>query len=271
MLRSNSPPKLVPFMAFANRMTHALRQHWHHYLAEAGGPLLFLVFSSTAAVVFHHPGSPVARALGPHEWVQRLGMGVVMGLLVAAMAYSPWGKRSGGHFNPAVTLGFWHLGHIRTPDALWYGLAQFSGALLAGFGMCEALKPWFGHPAIHYNTTRPAAGAHGWAWALGAEAVISAGLMLVLLMCLHSAGLKKWTGALVGLLLAAYVTVESPLSGMSLNPARTLGAAAAAGQWQGLWLYFAGPLLAMWATAAAYRREHRPGAEHPPTYPDPAA
>lgn len=258
-------------MAFANRMTQALRQHWRHYLAEAGGPLLFLVISSTAAVVFIHPASPVARALGPHEWVHRLGVGAVVGLLVAAMAYSPWGKRSGAHFNPAVTLGFWHLGRIRTADALWYVLAQFGGALVAGFVVCRVLKPWLRYPDIHYNTTRPPAGAHGWAWALGAEAVISAGLMLLLLVALHSAGLKKWTGALVGLLLTAYVTVESPLSGMSLNPARTLGAATAAGQWQGLWLYFAGPLLAMWTMAAIYQRLQRPGGEQPPTYPDPAA
>jgi len=258
-------------MAFANRMTQALHQHWRHYLAEAGGPMLFLIFSSTAAVVCHHPSSPAARALGPHEWVQRLGVGVVVGLLVTAMAYSPWGKRSGAHLNPAVTLGFWQLGHIRTADALWYVLAQFGGALLGGFGMSWALKPWFKYPAIHYNTTRPPAGAHGWAVALGAEVVISAGLMLLLLMALHSGRLKKWTGALVGLLLAAYVVAESPLSGMSLNPARSLGTAAAAGQWSGLWLYFVGPPLAMWATAEIYRRLRRPGGERPPMYPDPDA
>ena len=258
-------------MAFIYRMTEALRRHWRHYLAEAGGPMLFLVLSSTAAVVFHHPSSPLARALGPHEGVQRLGVALVVGALVVAMAYSPWGKRSGAHFNPAVTLGFWRLGYIGPADALWYVLAQFSGALLAGVGTSWALKPWFEHPAVHCNTTRPPAGPHGWAVALGAEVVISAGLMLLLLVALHSARFRKWTGAIVGLLLAVYVAVESPLSGMSLNPARSLGTAAAAGQWQGLWLYLVGPLLAMWATAEAYRRLHRPTGERPPVYPDSAA
>ncbi|MBF9222911.1 MIP/aquaporin family protein [Hymenobacter ruricola] len=260
-------------MAFATRMAQALRQHWRHYLVEAGGIMAFLAVSSTAAVVFHHPASAVARALGPHEWVQRTGVGLVVGGLIVAMAYSPWGRRSGAHFNPAVTLGFWQLGHIRTPDAVWYVLAQFAGALGAGLGMYWLLAPWFGHHLIHYNTTRPIEAPHGWALALGAEMLISAGLMLGLLWALHSARRKKWAGALAGLLLALFVSVESPLSGMSLNPARTLGAAVAAGQWQGLWLYFLGPLAAMWATAEAYRRHRRAGAgaERPPMYPDPAA
>ncbi|MBU6120244.1 aquaporin [Hymenobacter siberiensis] len=124
-------------------------------MVEAAGLVAFLVFSSVAAVVCHHPNSAVARALGPHEWVQRIGVGLIVGSLVAAMAYSPWGKRSGAHFNPAVTLGFWQLGHIRTADAIWYVVAQFAGALVAGVAIFWLMAPWFGHPDVHYNTTRP--------------------------------------------------------------------------------------------------------------------
>ncbi len=259
-------------MPLAADMTRALRRHWPYYLVEAGGPAAFLAVSSTAAVVFFHPRSPVARALGPGELVPRAGLGLVVGALVAAMAYSPWGRRSGAHFNPAVTLGFWQMGCIRTADALWYALAQFAGALAAGAVLYRLLAPWFGHPAVHYNTTRPPAGPHGWALALGAEAVISGALMLALLWSLHSARRKKWTGALVAVLLAGFIAVEAPLSGMSLNPARTLGTAAAAGQGPGLWIYFAGPLGAMWGTAALYGRyRRRPAGPRPPHYPDPRA
>ncbi|MDO7850229.1 MIP/aquaporin family protein [Hymenobacter convexus] len=260
-------------MAFATRMTDALRQHWCHYLVEAGGIMAFLTASSLAAVVFHHPDSAVARALGPQEWVQRVGVGLVVGLLIAAMAYSPWGKRSGAHFNPAVTLGFWQLGHIDTADALWYWLAQFAGALLAGFGLFWALAPWFGHHLIRHNTTQPIEATHGWALALGAEMLISSVLMLGLLGALHSATGQKWAGALAGLLLAVFVVIESPLSGMSLNPARTLGTAVAAGEAPHLWLYFVGPLAAMWATAEAFRRycQRHPPTTRPPHYPDAAA
>lgn len=260
-------------MAFAPKIISALRRHWRHYLVEAAGPAAFLVVSSAAAVVFLHPSSAVARALGPGAAMQRAGVALVVGGLVMGMAYSPWGQRSGAHFNPAVTLGFWQLGRIRTADALWYVLAQFTGALAAGLAMKRLLAPWFGYPTIHYNTTRPAPGAHGWLWALGAEMMISGGLMLGLLWALHSARRKRWAGALVGVLLALYIVVEAPVSGMSLNPARTLGAAVAAGQGTGLWLYFVGPLTAMWGTAAAYGRYRQrwPPAERPPQYPDATA
>lgn len=234
--------------------------------------MAFLTVSSLASVVFHHPDSAVARALAP-AWVQRIGIGLALALLIAAMAYSPWGKRSGAHFNPAVTLGFWRLGHIGTADAIWYALAQFLGALAGGAGMHWLLEPWFSHPAIHYNTTRPTEGPHGWALALGAEMLISAALLLVLLGALHSARLKHWTGALAGAALALFVVVEAPLSGMSLNPARSLGTAAAAGMAPHLWLYFVGPLAAMWATAELYRcyRQRQPPGERPPRYPDASA
>lgn len=267
----------LPFrrMAFATQLTHALRRNWRHYLAEAAGIMAFLIVSSVAAVVFHHPDSALARAFGPQAWVQRMGVAAAVGLLITAMANSPWGKRSGAHFNPAVTLGFWQLGYIATADALWYALAQFSGAILAGIGMFWLLRPWFGHPDIHYNTTVPLDAAHGWAWALGAEILISAALMLVLLWALHSPKRKPWAGALAGLTLALFVVVEAPLSGMSLNPARTLGTAVAAGVGHGLWLYLLGPFGAMWATAALYQRYHQrqllPSKQPLPHFPDPTA
>ena len=235
-------------MPFATLLLRALRRHWPYYLVEAAGLMAFIVFSGVATVMCLHPDSAVARALGPHKWVQRLGVGLIVGSLVAAMASSPWGKRSGAHFNPAVTLGFWQLSHIRTADAVWYVVAQFVGAVVAGVGIYWLLAPWFGYPAVHYNTTRPPDEAYGWVIALGAETVISDALMLVMLRSLHSAFLKQWTGTLVGLLLALFVVVEAPLSGMSLNPARTLGSAIPAGGSPRLWLYFLGPLGAMWAS-----------------------
>lgn len=267
-----SPPLIR--MVFATHLLRALRRNWRHYLVEAAGIMAFLTVASLATVVFHHPDSAVARAVGPQEWKQRVGVGAALGLLITAMANSPWGKRSGAHFNPAVTLGFWQLGYIAAADALWYMLAHFAGALLAGAGLFWLLQPWFGHPAVHYNTTTPIDAPHGWALALGAEIVISAILMLVLLWALHSPRRKPWAGALAGFSLALFVVVEGPVSGMSLNPARTLGTAAAAGIGTHLWLYFLGPFGAMWATAALYQRIHRhqpPAYQPPPHFPDPTA
>ncbi|WP_345058590.1 aquaporin [Hymenobacter glaciei] len=261
-------------MAFAAHLYQALRRNWRHYVVEAAGIMAFMTVSSLAAVLFLHSDSAVARAFGPKAWVQRSGVAVAVALLITGMANSPWGKRSGALFNPAVTLGFWQLGYIATADALWYALAQFSGACVAGVSLSWLLKPWFSHPTIHYNTTVPIEGKHGWALALGAETLISAALMLVLLWALHSPTRKRWAGALAGLALALFIVVEAPLSGMSLNPARTLGAAIGAGKAHGLWLYFLGPLAGAWATAALYQRYHRrqpTGEAAPPHFPDPKA
>ncbi|MBU6120243.1 aquaporin [Hymenobacter siberiensis] len=106
--------------------------------------------------------------------------------------------------------------------------------------------------------------------ALGAEILISGALMMVMLWSLHSARLKQWTGAFVGLLLALFVVVEAPLSGMSLNPARSLGSAIPAGSSPSLWLYFLGPLTATWVTAAVYGRwrQRRHPTAYPPVCPD---
>ncbi|MGI4886637.1 MAG: MIP/aquaporin family protein [Janthinobacterium lividum] len=260
-------------MGFASELLPALRRHWPYYLVEAAGPAIFLVVSSATAVVFYHPNSRVEQALGPSEMLHRTGLALVIAALIMAMAYSPWGKRSGAHFNPAVTLGFWQLGHIRTADALWYVLFQFAGALAAGFAMFHLLQPWFGYPAIHYNLTRPIAGGYGWLWALAAEIGISAVFMLVLLQALHSARLKEWVGALAGLMLAVFIVFESPVSGMSLNPARSTGTAVAAQLSPSLWIYFVGPLAAMWAMAVLYGRYRDRNAlpERPPTYPNASA
>ena len=122
----------------------------------------------------------------------------------------------------------------------------------AGAGIFWLLAPWFGHPDVRYDTTRPPDGTFGWVIALCAEILISSALMLVLLWSLHSAQLKQWTGAFVRLLLALLVVVEAPLLGMSLNSARPLGSAVPAGGSPGLWLYFLGPLPATWVTAAVY-------------------
>lgn len=260
-------------MGFATDLLSALRRHWPHYLVEAGGLAAFVSLSSATSVVFHHPSSAVARALGPSEMVQRTGLALVVGGLIMAMAYSPWGKRSGSHFNPAITLAFWKLGHIRTADAVWYVLAQFAGGLAAAFAVFKLLDPWFGYPAVHYNTTRPPNVAFGWAWALLAEMVISAVFLLVLLYALHSARLKAWVGALAGALLALFIVFESPISGMSLNPARSLATATAAGLSPALWVYLVGPLAAMWAAAVWFGRyrERQHLSERPPVYPDATA
>jgi aquaporin Z len=179
-----------------------------------------------------------------------------MGLTAITIIYSPWGNRSGAHLNPAVTLTFWRLGKIDGWDALFYGVAQFAGGV-AGVLVSGAMlgMPVISHAAVNYAITMP--GERGWAAALAAEAAISFGLMLAVLVVSNRPAINRFTGLVAGALVASYITIEAPLSGMSMNPARTLGSALPARAWEHLWIYFVAPPLGMLMAAEAYLRTQR--------------
>lgn len=247
----------------------ALRSHWRHYLAEAVGLAFFISCASVFTVLLEHPASSLHQALVGHGVARRAVLGVGMGCVIVAIAYSPWGKQSGAHINPAVTLAFWHLGKLRGADALWYVVAQVLGGL-AGAGLCkQVLGRYYAHPSVHHVTTRP--GPAGAGVAFGAELLISFFSMAVLLGALHHARLEKMAGWLIGGLIALFILVESPYSGMSLNPARTLASAVAAQDFRDLWVYLVAPPLGMGLAAAlcCRWRRGRVSEVEPPHYPAP--
>jgi aquaporin Z len=92
-------------------MTNALKQHWPEYLMEAGELGIFMVSACTFGVLLEYPGSRVHQAL-PDPLLRRVLMGMAMGLTAISIIYSRFGKRSGAHFNPSVTLTFWRLGKV---------------------------------------------------------------------------------------------------------------------------------------------------------------
>ena len=183
--------------------------------------------------------------------LQRALMGLIMGLTAIALIYSPWGQQSGAHLNPAVTLTFWRLGKVAGWDAVFYVLAQFAGGTLGVLVVLALLGALFAEPPVSYVATVPGAG--GIALALLAETVISFGLMIAILFATNTPRLMRLTGVLAGVLVALYVTVEAPLSGMSMNPARSFASALPGNLWQGLWIYFVGPIAGMLLAALAYR------------------
>src|SRR5262249_632214 len=156
------------------------------------------------------------------------------GLTAVGIIYSPWGKRSGAHMNPAVTITFLRLGKTHAWDALFYAIAQTIGGTLGVLLVAALLGTAFTGPPVTYAVTLP--GRQGPRVALCSELVISAGLMLVLLLFTASARLARFTGIVAGCLLALNISVESPLSGMSMNPARSFASAAPAGLWQYFWI-----------------------------------
>jgi glycerol uptake facilitator-like aquaporin len=109
-------------------MVEALRRHWPEYLMEAAGLGLFMVSAAAFGTLLEYPGSPLNRAL-PDPLFRRAVMGLAMGATAVAIIYSPWGKRSGAHINPAITLTFFRLGKIEGWDAFFYITAQFLGGL----------------------------------------------------------------------------------------------------------------------------------------------
>jgi aquaporin Z len=220
------------------------------YLAEALGLGLFMIAAGVVATVLDSPASPV------HEWIgnadlRRALAGLAMGLTAIALIYSPWGKRSGAHLNPAVTLGFLRLGKIRARDAAFYIAAQFIGGLVGVLLVAGLFGESFSLPPVSYAATLP--GTMGLAVAFAAELVISFGLLFIVLGVAAHPRHSRRAGLVAGALVALYIYVEAPLSGMSMNPARSFASAAPGALWHHLWIYFLAPPLGMWLAAEAHR------------------
>jgi aquaporin Z len=207
----------------------------------------------TFGAILEHPASPVRQALSS-PFTRRFCMGVAMGVTAVAIIYSPWGKQSGAHINPSTTLTFFRLGKVATHDAIFYVSAQFLGGLGGALLASRALSSWASHPAVNYVVTSP--GSAGVLIAFGAEVVIAFLLMTAILHVSNNARAHRFTGLCAGVLVVIYITVEAPLSGMSMNPARSFASALAARHWSALWIYFTAPLLGMLAAAEVYLRVH---------------
>src|SRR5882724_10280959 len=109
-------------------MLRALKEHWPEYVCEAAELGLFMISAGLFTILLFHPQSP-ALGLIPNPFIRRTLTGLAMGGTAIALVFSPFGKRSGAHFNPAVTLTFWWLGKVKNWDAVFYILAQFIGGV----------------------------------------------------------------------------------------------------------------------------------------------
>ncbi|HYL06669.1 MAG TPA: aquaporin [Thermoanaerobaculia bacterium] len=240
-------------------MKRALVEHWPEYLAEAAGLALYMAAVGLIAVLLSAPASPLAGWL-PGALARRAVMGVAVGATGVALVYSPWGRRSGGHFNPAMTFTFWRLGKVAPWDALFYGAAQAGGGVAGVLAVRGLLGRAFVDPPVRAAVTSP--GMAGAAAAFAAELTISAGLMTAVLQASNSRRFNRFTGCFAGLLVAAFITFEAPLSGMSMNPARSFAAALPAGAWSGLWIYLLAPPAGMLLAARVYVARRGAAAVH---------
>lgn len=232
-------------------MISALRRHWPEYLIEASALGAFMISAGVVTTLLEHPASPPRAALPDVGLRQALG-GIAMGLTAIAIIYSPWGRQSGAHMNPAVTLTFFRLGKVEPWDAAFYVASQFIGGVAGVLVVYAALGGAFAEPPVAWVATKP---GDGGPWvAFVAEALISFGLMTTVLWTSNRKSLTRWTGVFAGVLVATYITFEAPYSGMSMNPARTFASALPPRLWMALWVYFTAPILGMLAAAELYRR-----------------
>jgi aquaporin NIP len=198
------------------------------------------------------------RALGV------VGVGLVFFLVLLA-AISALGHVSGAHFNPSVSLSFFFTRHLPARDLGAYWIAQFAGATLAALLL---LVVWPGHPA-DLGATVPSIAAGR---ALLLEIVLTAVLMLVIMSVATD---TRAAGAPAALAIAAAVGLAAiafgPLTGASLNTARSFGPALAAGQWQDFWIYIVGPFAGAPLGALAYQLVRGEPPTPPALYADRAA
>lgn len=218
---------------------------------EAAGLGIFMASAAFVTTALEYPRSPLHVAM-PDPVLRRILIGLCMGLTAIGIVYSPWGKQSGAHLNPAVTLTFFRLGKIQGVDACCYVLAQCMGGVLGLAAAAGLIGMAIEHPAVNYVATVPGIG--GATVAFVAEIAMSFGLMLVVLVLSNHTMLNAWTGLVAGCLVAFYISVEAPLSGMSMNPARSFASALPAHLWTGFWIYLTAPLFGMLLASECYLR-----------------
>ena len=231
-------------------MLRALQSHWPEYLMEAAALGIFMISACTFGVLLDYPAGPLHQIIAS-PLLRRVVFGLAMGLTAMGIFFSPFGKRSGAHMNPSVTLSFLSLGKVDRWDAVFYILSQFAGGI-AGVRIASAiLGSALSDSTVNYVVTSP--GRWGITSAFCAELLISFVMMSVVLRVSNSKRFNRLTPFFAAALVATYISIEAPFSGMSMNPARTFGSALSAQQWTALWIYFTAPVAGMFAGAQLFR------------------
>lgn len=221
---------------------------WMSYGAEMIGTALLVGVGLSIVILDFGQGSPMVQFIPDPGW-RRLITGFLFGSTGALIALSPFGKESGAHINPAVTLGFWLMGTFRTRDVMGYVLAQITGAAL---GAVPLLAWGAMGRGLDFGATEPGA-AYGAGWALLGETATTFALIFGLFFFLQNRRLRAFTPALFPFLYAAMVYMEANVSGTSTNPARSFGPALLSGDWHDWWVYWLGPLLGTFLGVAVCR------------------
>lgn len=231
-------------------MIRSLQAHWRVYLIEAWALGMFMVSACAFVILLEHPYFNVPSMIRS-PFVRRALVGLAMGITAIALIYSNWGKKSGAHMNPAVTLANYQLDRIKLTDAAWYIIAQCCGAVLFVFAFKWLAFRFVSDASVNYIVTVP--GQSGTIAAFVAEFLMSFTLFSVIL-AMNNSRWAKYTGYVAGSMVFLFISVEAPISGMSINPARSFGSALPAQIWSDFWLYIIAPVSGMQLAAYFYRK-----------------
>jgi len=212
---------------------------------------LFMISACVSVTALEHPASPI-RPLIASDFARRALVGLAMGLTAVALIYSRWGKRSGAFMNPALIVCFLRLGKLEPRAALGYIAAQFVGGSLGVAACAFSFHAWLSHPAVNYVLTEP--GERGAAIAWLGELGIGFVMLNTVMTVNRAPRLAPYTGFFAAALVALFITFEAPLSGMSLNPARSFASAVVSGSFRDLWIYLSAPVLGMLLAVELQRR-----------------
>ena len=216
-----------------------MRDHWPEYLSEFFGTAIMMTVGIGAIVLMWGDGSPM-RAVEMPVGLRRLLTGILFAAGGTVVALSPLGQRSGAHLNPAVSWAFWWKGKVKAVDAILYTVAQCLGAL-AGVGVVAAIGGTFAK-SVQFGLTVPGEG-YSPVVAFVAEAVTTFLLMFLILYCVGNSLIAAWTPYFAGVLVVLLVFLEAPISGTSLNPARSFAPAFWTHLFRFQWIYWIAPVL----------------------------
>ena len=215
-------------------------------------------FLGTLLLVLGGCGSAVLAAAFPEVGIGLVGVSFAFGLSVLTMAYAV-GHVSGGHFNPAVTVGLFTAGRIPAKDIAPYVVAQLAGAI-AGAGILYLIasgKAGFdvsaGFASNGYGANSP--GGYTLIAALVTEVVMTFFFLIIILGATSEHAPTGLAPIAIGLALTLIHLVSIPVTNTSVNPARSLGPAVFVGGWavKQLWLFFVAPVVGALLAGAAYR------------------
>jgi MIP family channel proteins len=217
-----------------SRVRDTIRETWAAYIAEGLG---------TFGLVFAGCGAIMIDTIS-HGQITHVGVGLVFGLIITVMIYT-FGHISGAHFNPAVTLAFVLARHFPVKRLFGYWTAQLLGSLLAA----GCLRFLFGNVA-HLGTTLPAGSGGAWQ-SFTLETLLTFFLMIVIMaMATDTRAVGQAAALAIGATVGLEALFAGPISGASMNPARSFGPALMSWTWSAQWVYILGPMLG--AVAGAY-------------------